>query len=376
VKNKISSIITSISFLAALLFFALSGIIAPDKEISYSERRKLEPLPEFSLEKILQKEAGEKGYFDELEKYFLDQFPGRELFRTLNSATRKYGFLQKDVNGIYIVRDSIFKMDHILNKKAVDRTADVYLKVIEKYFSENGANIYYTIVPDKNYYSAEENGRLALDYEKMFSIMNERLANYNFIDIREDLDASDYYRTDLHWEQQKIIDVANKLLRSMGNGAQVHENDFQANVFRGFKGAYYGQASLPIEPDELFYLTNETLKSCRVFDHEKNSYVSMYAEDKLDSIDSYDVYLHGARSLITIENPNAKNGKELVIFRDSFGSSIAPLLVEGYSKIILVDIRYVSSSSLGRFVDFSDNCDVLFMYNTGTLNTIGQGSVS
>jgi hypothetical protein len=79
---------------------------------------------------------------------------------------------------------------------------------------------------------------------------------------------------------------------------------------------------------------------------------------------------------MTIENPNAGNDKELVIFRDSFGSSLAPLLVENYSKITLVDIRYVSSENIGRFIGFSDNCDVLFMYNTGTLNTLGQGSIS
>jgi hypothetical protein len=102
----------------------------------------------------------------------------------------------------------------------------------------------------------------------------------------------------------------------------------------------------------------------------------MYAEDKLGGVDSYDVYLHGARSLITIENPDAENKKELVIFRDSFGSSLAPLLASSYSKITLVDIRYLNSGSIGRFIEFSENCDVLFMYNTGTLNTTGQGAIS
>jgi hypothetical protein len=88
------------------------------------------------------------------------------------------------------------------------------------------------------------------------------------------------------------------------------------------------------------------------------------------------VFLHGPKSIITIENPESANPKELVIFRDSFGSSIAPLLAGAYSKITLIDIRYVSSLNLGRFIEFSRGCDVLFMYNTGTLNTIGQGSIS
>ena len=57
-------------------------------------------------------------------------------------------------------------------------------------------------------------------------------------------------------------------------------------------------------------------------------------------------FLGGSKSLISIENPNAKTDRELVMFRDSFGSSIAPLLAEDYAKITLVDIRYLPVSGL------------------------------
>ena len=55
------------------------------------------------------------------------------------------------------------------------------------------------------------------------------------------------------------------------------------------------------------------------------------------------------------------------IFRDSFGSSIAPLLSEGYAKITLVDIRYLRADLLERFIEFK-NQDVLFLYSTSVLN--------
>ena len=374
-KKRISSIITALSFLAVTVFFAVFGIVSPDKEISYSERRKLAALPEFSAKKLFG-ESWEGKYFEELEEYFLDQFPVRDAFRTLGVSVRKYGYLQRDIGGIYTVNDRIFKMEYVLDEKAVERAADVYLKVIEKYFSGNGANVYYTVVPDKNYYSAKENGRLSLDYEKMFSIMQNKLSGYDFIDIRSTLSADDYYRTDLHWEQQKITDTAEALLTAMGAPADIREEDFTEKFFEGFKGAYYGQAALPLEPDRLVYLTSETLENCKVYDFEKGGYVPLYAEEKLGSVDSYDVYLHGARALMTIENPGAASDKTLVVFRDSFGSSLAPLLAGSYAKIILADIRYVNSAALGRFIEFPENCDVLFMYNTGTLNTLGQGSIS
>ena len=59
--------------------------------------------------------------------------------------------------------------------------------------------------------------------------------------------------------------------------------------------------------------------------------------------------------------------KELLLFRDSFGSSLAPLLVENYKKITLIDIRYMSSKLLGEFIEFGDQ-DVLFLYSTVVLN--------
>jgi hypothetical protein len=84
--------------------------------------------------------------------------------------------------------------------------------------------------------------------------------------------------------------------------------------------------------------------------------------------DLYDYYLGGAKALLTIENPNAQTDKELVIFRDSFGSSIAPLFMESYSKVTLIDIRYIKSDFIGSFIKF-DNQDVLFMYSALVLNS-------
>ena len=79
------------------------------------------------------------------------------------------------------------------------------------------------------------------------------------------------------------------------------------------------------------------------------------------------MFLSGSVSLLTIENPAAQTDRELIIFRDSFGSSIAPLLVQGYKTVTLVDIRYLSPAMLGRFIDFHGQ-DVLFLYSTLVLN--------
>ena len=87
----------------------------------------------------------------------------------------------------------------------------------------------------------------------------------------------------------------------------------------------------------------------------------------MNSLDKYDVYLSGATPLLTINNPNSDNNKELIIFRDSFGSSITPLILTGYSKVTLVDTRYMSPKLINQYIKFT-NQDILFMYSTLIIN--------
>ena len=88
---------------------------------------------------------------------------------------------------------------------------------------------------------------------------------------------------------------------------------------------------------------------------------------KLSSRDLYDVFLSGSKSLLRIDNPGAETDRELIVFRDSFGSAMVPLLVHGYRTVTLVDVRYVQSGMLGQYLEFTGQ-DVLFLYSTLVLN--------
>ena len=83
------------------------------------------------------------------------------------------------------------------------------------------------------------------------------------------------------------------------------------------------------------------------------------------------MFLGGEVSKLTIENPNAKTDKELVIFRDSYGRSIIPLLIDDYAKITVVDTRYQLPQILLMDVNF-ENADVLFLYSTIVLNASSE----
>ena len=126
------------------------------------------------------------------------------------------------------------------------------------------------------------------------------------------------------------MDVAEKLLVVMDN--KVETNYETVQLEGDFYGVYYGQAALNLKPDKIKILTNESIKNMVVFDYENNKNIPIYDLSKMDEADPYEVYVGGPISLVTIENPNANVEDELIVFRDSFGSSIAPLLAQGYKK--------------------------------------------
>ena len=104
-----------------------------------------------------------------------------------------------------------------------------------------------------------------------------------------------------------------------------------------------------------------------MYNYETKKHTKIYDYDKLKLLDKYDKYLSGASSIIDIVNPTSNSDKELIVFRDSYGSSLIPLLLEGYKKITVIDIRYVSSKILSNYIKFN-NQDVLFMYSILTIN--------
>lgn len=355
-RDRICIAIVGLVF-ASLVFAAW---VLPPKEFSDSERRKLAQFPEFSLAAVR-----DGSFVEKFERYAQDQFPMRDTFRTVKAFLAYDMFRQLDNNGIYLQDGYAAKLEYPLDEDSVHHAANRFGYIYENFLADKNVEAYLSIVPDKGYFLAGKNGYLGMDYEKLFSIMQDRMPYAAYIDICGTLDITDYYQTDTHWRQERIVDAAEKIVAGMGNAFSVKY--MQKALERPFYGVYYGQSSLPLPAETIYYLTNDVLDGCKVTNHEEGTVGGIYDMDKAAGKDPYEIFLSGARSLMTIENPDCENGRELIVFRDSFGSSIAPLLVEGYAKVTLVDIRYLRVDYLDKFLTF-DGQDVLFLFSTSVLN--------
>ena len=359
-------IIHTICIAAVLLVWAaLTGYawFGPAQAESEAERRPLDQWPGISTETVL-----DGSFMEDFESYTLDQFPLRDSFRQIKSVFHNYVMQYRDNNDIYIEDGYAIKLLYPLDETRVKANVQLFNNIYTNYLQKNGCKAYVAVVPDKSYHMAEEKGYLSMDYEKLFSIVRENMSWATNIDLTDSLSITDYYYTDTHWRQERLLPTVQKLCESMGV-TPPDSADFTAQPLeRAFYGVYYGQAALPMNPETMYLMQSDVLADCTVFDYETGAYTDVYNMEKLTSKDLYDVYLSGARAMLRIDNPNAKTSKSLIVFRDSFGSSIAPLLVENYASVTLVDLRYVSSQVLENYLTFRGQ-DVLFLYNTQVLNS-------
>lgn len=350
--------IITLVLLGAMLLGGGIFMVTGHKELSLSERRTLAQWPKLTWQNI---SSGK--FMSSAEDAAADQFPMRDTFRTMKAYYLRYGQHQLDNNGIYVMNGNAAKLEYPLQTTSVQHAVALMDKVYKRYLLGKPVKCYYSVVPDKNYYLAAQLGYPSMDYDALLEKLDASL-RMTYIDLFDQLDENSYYNSDPHWRQEALIPVANTLTQAMGVPSPEITQTLDAGEF---SGAYAGQSALPLAEDRLRYLEIASQDSCSVLDVANNVQIPMYNLDKVGSRDPYDFFLNGASPIEIITNPNAKSNKELVIFRDSFGSSITPLLADSYAKITLVDLRYTYSDVLSNYITFT-NQDVLFLYSTTILN--------
>ncbi len=159
--------------------------------------------------------------------------------------------------------------------------------------------------------------------------------------------------------------MAERLAQAMG--VTLTQNYEESVLERDFYGVYCGQSALPLAPESIHYLINDTIRDCTVYDYQNNR--------------NRNGVRHGAchgkgtpMKLFLRFSVSDYHGKSLRPKRPGVG--VVPRLfwlqhcafaAQRILQITLVDIRYIQPDYLGQFIDF-ENCDVLFLYSSLVLN--------
>lgn len=292
---------------------------------------------------------------------FVDSFLALDLEETTPDEPEETK-LAPDENGL--IQAGGYYMDFIgeLRPEAITRFADKVNSLADTYLT-GAKGVYYAVVPSKAYFV---NDRLEtpFDYAAMEAALDAGITGAQKIDLDGALSLSDYCVTDPHWKQENLQEVLDRLGDALGFDADL--SAFTAHPVENFTGQHgYGKEGFPSET--ISYLTSAATDAATVDNFQNKDVTTVYDLTALDTDTPYNLFLSGPSPLVTITNPAGPEGKDLVMFRDSFACSLAPLLVDQYRTITLVDIRYMASSLLPQYVDFAGK-DVLFLYNEQVIN--------
>lgn len=263
---------------------------------------------------------------------------------------------------VYVYQGYAVTTEAGYDQKSLDYAALKFQQLYDSYLTGNDGHIYLSVVPDKGSFTEPPEGYTPASAQETADALLAQLDFAQYVDIAPGLTLEDYYRTDPHWRQECLVATAQTLAQAMDVPLA---GDFQENAIDvPFYGAYAEKAGEPLAADTLRYLTGEVLDACTVYDYETDAQETLYDLSAVETDTPYDLYLQGSRSLLRIDSPLSATDRTLVVFRDSFGSSLIPLLAESYRTIYAVDIRYLSSQMVGRFLSFDGSENVLFLYST------------
>jgi len=357
-KPALREVLTAAVLIVVIGVFFVLNFVIPAPTVLVSERRIPARFPEFSLNTVL---SGT--FMSKFDDYAADRFVFRDAFRGMRAFFVFDIFRQTDKSGLYRSSEVGLGEFKRTNPTSFRQTSERIRKAADS-LSGYDMNIYYSVVPDKSTFA--ERYMPGFDLGLAESILFDVLGQYRYISVADAVSAGSFYRTDLHWNQSRIEGVTNHLLTSMGaNAVSGGRSEVRAG---NFSGVYAGQLALPVVPDIMTYMDIPGLRVSYL--NEKTLEFETgptYDLDRFEGVDPYDMFLRGPQPLIVIENDTAPK-RELYLFRDSFGSSLAPLLAQSYSKVTVIDMRYIHLMLLDQFIEFTPNSDVLFIYSSQIFN--------
>ena len=361
-RKKID-IVTVGLFLLALLIVPLYWLLFPRKTFSDSERRYLAEPPKLTSLK-------DWSYDDAVETFLADQLPGRDALVGLNAYTVLLSGRQvsseiwRDKEG-YLVEAPITAAPDQLQKR-LDRMAALGEKT--------DLNVYVMAVPSTGYV---RRGTLP----KALAALYHDDDLLNMIDqtpgiIPVSLEAaflsegqSWYYRTDHHWTGEGAYAAYRLFMAAAGHEALPYDS-FYHHTVAGYVGSTRSRSALWLTEGDVLTMDEPMNTPVTVsFSDDEQTYTSLFFLDHLGEYDWYPLFLDGNHPVTVIENGSAPaDAPTLLLVKDSFGNTLAPLLTPSYGKIVLVDPRYYRGSVADLCAQYGAD-EILFCYSLERIAT-------
>lgn len=358
--NKKALWAEALIFLAFIGAFFILNLVLPDRQFSEQENRYLQMRPEFSFKSLF---SGD--YTSKFETYTTDQFTFRDEWITLKAAS-ELALGKQENNDVHLCENGTLIEGF---KRPESSVLDSNMSALNTLVGNTDAKVYFALIPDKSdLYSSLLPKNAPNDSEKEVIDYCYGQSNATNVDIYSALSAHTdeyiFYRTDHHWTSLGAYYGLSALAESMGLPCPALDSYTDRHVVsEEFYGTTWSSSGFSwVDPDtmEIFVNAPESLK---VTSYPQGSPVEgkLYDFSFLEKKDKYSMFMGGNCPMHVIETGN-EDKPSLLILRDSYTDSLIPFLLDDFSEIHVLDLRYYRAS-LKAYIEQNDFDNVLVCYS-------------
>lgn len=351
-------------FFSLLVVLPIVTLILPKQERSEIENRTLQEPPKMSGESLM-----DKSYMKDVEDYLSDHMVWREYFV---AAKTRFELAQgrNEVNNVFISNKMLIENVSAPNQAEMDLTAEAINQFAEKYKDKMDVNMMLIPTASEFYPNNVPDFAAVQDQTEFIHSFYQKLKNVNSIDAFAPLSASTeeyiFYKTDHHWTSYGAYLGYSALSKTLGFKPATSDMFNIEHASYDFLGTLYSKVlygeNLKDRIDIYEYANgNPVADVIKYTDKNTQTYSSILFREYLDQKDKYSVFLGENESIVRVKT-NVKNGKKLILFKDSFSHALMQFLPLHYEEILLVDLRYLNVP-LSEYVDVNDYTQALFVYN-------------
>lgn len=349
-----------------VLLLGLAGKEALSHQRTYSpvEKRELQTRPEISITKVLDGRFQRK-----YESYLRDQFPGRDHWVSFQTDMELF-MGKNEIHNVYIGKNH-YLLEHYTKKEFDPQQISKNLQALEKFVgkTKQNADVHVMMVPTKSWVLREKLPAFAPHYkeQKFYDALQQKLEKEDvLISVEPVLDAHKeeeiYYRTDHHWTTLGAWYAYEQYTKAVGGDLQRAQGKKKFRcISKDFYGTTYAKINYARQADKIeIYEPADKLRV--VYNMGEKKTKTLYDFSFLKTADQYSVFTGGNQAVLEITG-GIKNGKTLLLIKDSFANSILPFLAEDYEKLVVVDLRQLNVSG-DRLLEMFSPTDILILYNS------------
>lgn len=349
-----------------VLLLGLAGKEALSHQRTYSpvEKRELQTRPEISITKVLDGRFQKKD-----ESYLRDQFPGRDHWVSFQTDMELF-MGKNEIHNVYIGKNH-YLLEHYTEKEFDPQQISKNLQALEKFVgkAKQNADVHVMMVPTKSWILREKLPAFAPHYkeQKFYDALQQKLEKEDvLISVEPVLDAHKeeeiYYRTDHHWTTLGAWYAYEQYTKAVGGDLQRAQGKKKFRcISKDFYGTTYAKINYARQADKIeIYEPEDKLRV--VYNMGEKKTKTLYDVSFLKTADQYSVFTGGNQAVLEITG-GIKNGKTLLLIKDSFANSILPFLAEDYEKLVVVDLRQLNVSG-DRLLEMFSPTDILILYNS------------